>query len=129
MKKILSSFIFIICSLLLSSCSYQEKYDRNVKELELRGYKTIGDNDDFVEFELKEYKEVYDYGLEEYCCKVRFVDYDGYLLTAVIPLTNIKLTYGDKNMISLCSDDFETLIIAHSNRTFLLNTIYITLKK
>lgn len=127
MKKILSSFIFIIiCSLLLSSCS---QLNRNVKELELRGYKMINSDTDFVEFELRECKEVYDYGIEEYCYKVRFVDYDGYLLTAVIPLTNIKLTYSDKNTISLCSDDFETLILTHSNRTYLLNTIYITLKK
>lgn len=126
MKKILSSFIFIICSLLLSSCS---QLDRNVKELELRGYKMINSDTDFIEFELRECKEVYDYGIEEYCYKVRFVDYDGYLLTAIIPLTNIKLTYSDKNTISLCSDDFETLILTHSNRTYLLNTIYITLKK
>ena len=124
MKKILSSFI--ICSLLLSSCS---QLNRNVKELELRGYKMINSDTDFVEFELRECKEVYDYGIEEYCYKVRFVDYDGYLLTATIPLTNIKLTYGDKNTISLCSDDFKTLILTHSNRTYLLNTIYITLKK
>ena len=38
MKKILSSFIFIICSLLLSSCSFHEKYNKIKKELELRGY-------------------------------------------------------------------------------------------
>ena len=126
MKKILSSFIFIICSLLLSSCS---QLDRNVKELELRGYKMINSDTDFIEFELRECKEVYDYGIEEYCYKVRFVDYDGYLLTAIIPLINIKLTYSDKNTISLCSDDFETLILTHSNMTYLLNTIYITLKK
>lgn len=127
MKKILSSFIIIVCSLLLlSSCS---QLNRNVKELELRGYKMINSDTDFVEFELRECKEVYDYGIEEYCYKVRFVDYDGYLLTATIPLTNIKLTYGDKNTISLCSDDFETLILTHSNRTYLLNTIFITLKK
>ena len=129
MKKILSSFIFIICSLLLSSCSFHEKYNKIEKELELRGYKMINSDTDFVGFELRECKEVYDYGIEEYCYKVRFVDYDGYLLTATIPLTNIKLTYGNKNTISLCSDDFETLILTHSNRTYLLNTIYITLKK
>lgn len=130
MKKILSSFIIIICSLLLSSCSYNKIEKKFEKELELlRGYKMINSDTDFVEFELRECKEVYDYGIEEYCYKVRFVDYDGYLLTATIPLTNIKLTYGDKNTISLCLDDFETLILTHSNRTYLLNTIYITLKK